>query len=115
MQVKVSSRNKIKSLIANCNFSFTVGNSNRYQFSNPQSAQRAANLLGTTVEELSRVIFGSSSGGMVTPNTPRQPFRTPSPTERGLEKEVSGSEALEGIVMGFYSEIFNVVASLVNK
>ncbi|XP_050299699.1 unconventional myosin-XVIIIa isoform X2 [Anthonomus grandis grandis] len=90
-------------------------NNNRYQFSNPQSAQRAAILLGTTVEELSRVIFGLSSGGMVTPNQPRAPFRTPSPTDKGLEREAVGIEALEGIAMGLYSEVFNCVANLINR
>lgn len=96
-------------------FLISVGNSNRYQFVNPQAAQKAANLLGTTPEELSRVIFGSASGGMVTPNAPRQPFRTPSPTDRGLERDVSGLEALEGLIIGLYSEVFNAVASMINK
>lgn len=94
---------------------FSASNSGRYQFANPQSAQRAAHLLGTTVEELSRVIFGLASGGMSTPNTPRAPFRTPSPTDRGLDRDVSGLEALEGIVIGLYAEVFNCVASLINK
>ncbi|KAH1011095.1 hypothetical protein HUJ04_000531 [Dendroctonus ponderosae] len=92
-----------------------AGNNNRYQFSSPQSAQRAATLLGTSVEELSRVIFGLSSGGMVTPNQPRAPFRTPSPTDKGLEREAVGIEAVEGIVMGLYSEVFNCVANLINR
>ncbi|XP_063927434.1 unconventional myosin-XVIIIa isoform X2 [Zophobas morio] len=88
---------------------------NRYQFANPQSAQRAAALLGTTVEELSRVIFGLSSGGMVTPNTPRAPFRTPSPIDKGLEREAVGLEAVEGMAMGLYAEVFNCIASLINR
>ncbi|XP_066148731.1 unconventional myosin-XVIIIa isoform X2 [Euwallacea fornicatus] len=98
-----------------CAGAVKAGNNNRYQFSNPQSAQRAANLLGTSVEELSRVIFGLTSGGMVTPNQPRVPFRTPSPTERGLEREAVGLEAIEGIAMGLYSELFNCVANLINR
>lgn len=91
-----------------------VKNSNRYQFANPQSAQRAATLLGTSVEELSRVIFGPSSG-MVTPNTPRAPFRTPSPIDKGPEREVVGFEAIEGMAMGLYAEVFNCIASLINR
>lgn len=87
----------------------------RYQFANPQSAQRAANLLGTTLEELSRVIFGLPSGGMVTPNAPRVPFRTPSPTDRGFEGGVVGLDALEGFLIGLYAEVFNAVAALLNK
>nr|XP_015836260.1 PREDICTED: unconventional myosin-XVIIIa [Tribolium castaneum] len=91
------------------------GNSNRYQFANPQAAQRSATLLGTSVEELSRVIFGLSSGGMVTPNTPRAPFRTPSPIDKGLEREAVGIEAIEGMAMGLYAEVFNCIASLINR
>ncbi|XP_019760217.2 unconventional myosin-XVIIIa isoform X2 [Dendroctonus ponderosae] len=98
-----------------CAGAVKAGNNNRYQFSSPQSAQRAATLLGTSVEELSRVIFGLSSGGMVTPNQPRAPFRTPSPTDKGLEREAVGIEAVEGIVMGLYSEVFNCVANLINR
>lgn len=99
------------------NFSFiSAGNLNsRYQFANPQFAQRAAHLLGTTVEELSRVIFGLPSGGMVTPNTPRAPFRTPSPTDRVFDRDVVGLEALEGFLIGLYAELFNCVTSLINR
>ncbi|XP_044737974.1 unconventional myosin-XVIIIa isoform X3 [Chrysoperla carnea] len=93
-----------------------AGSSNsRYQFANPQSAQRAAHLLGTTVEELSRIIFGLASGGMVTPSAPRVPFRTPSPTDRGFEGSVVGYDALEGFLVGLYAEVFNCVAALINK
>ncbi|CAG9770131.1 unnamed protein product [Ceutorhynchus assimilis] len=98
-----------------CAGAIKAGNSNRYQFSSPQSAQRAASLLGTTSEELSRVVFGLASGGMVTPNQPRAPFRTPSPTDKGLEREAVGIEAVEGIVMGLYSEVFNCIANLINR
>ncbi|XP_025836793.1 unconventional myosin-XVIIIa isoform X2 [Agrilus planipennis] len=87
----------------------------RYQFLNPQSAQRAAYLLGTTVEELSRLIFGLPSGSLGTPSTPRAPFRTPSPIEKGIDRDVVGLEALEGMVVGLYSELFNAVISLINR
>ncbi|KAJ4426654.1 hypothetical protein ANN_26452, partial [Periplaneta americana] len=89
--------------------------SSRWQFSNPQAAQQAAHLLGTTVEELARVLFGQSSGGMGTPSTPRAPFRTPSPTDRGLDRDVTGLEALEGMVVGLYGEVLNAIAALINR
>lgn len=92
-----------------------AGSGGRYQFAVPQAAQRAAHLLGTTVEEMSRVIFGLASGGLSTPNTPRAPFRTPSPTEKGFEKDVVGVEALEGFAVGLYAELFGCVASLINR
>jgi len=96
---------------------FVAGNSSnsRWQFSSPQAAQKAASLLGTTVEELARVLFGSSSGGMGTPSTPRAPFRTPSPTEKGLDRDVTGLEALEGMIIGLYGEVLNAVAALINR
>lgn len=89
--------------------------SSRWQFSSPQAAQQAASLLGTTVEELARVLFGHSSGGMGTPSTPRAPFRTPSPTEKGLDRDVTGLEALEGMIIGLYGEVLNAVAALINR
>lgn len=87
----------------------------RYQFANPQAAQRACTLLGTSIEELSRTIFGTSSGGMVTPNQPRGPFRTPSPTDKGFERDAQGIEAVEGFMMGLYSELFNAIVFLLNR
>ncbi|KAK9892317.1 hypothetical protein WA026_019773 [Henosepilachna vigintioctopunctata] len=88
---------------------------NRYQFANPQAAQRACTLLGTTVEELSRILFGTGSGGMVTPNAPRAPFRTPSPIDKGFDREAVGMEAIEGMLVGLYSELFNCVVHLLNR
>ncbi|KAJ8917234.1 hypothetical protein NQ315_002251 [Exocentrus adspersus] len=98
-----------------CAGAVKANNNSRYQFANPQSAQKAANLLGTSVEELSRVIFGLASGGMGTPNAPRAPFRTPSPTDKALERDAVGLEAVEGIVIGLYAEAFNCIASLINR
>lgn len=84
----------------------------RWQFARVECAEKAANLLGTTVEELSRVVFSTNGGGAGTPSTPR-PLRTPSPTEQG--KDVMGLDALEGLLVGLYSEVFHCVAALINK
>lgn len=86
----------------------------QFQFAHPVSAQRAAHLLGSTVEDLARICWSGAS----TPNsTPRAPFRTPSPTDRPLNSnsELSGYEALEGLVIGLYAEVFNCICALVNK
>ncbi|KAK2587454.1 hypothetical protein KPH14_003162 [Odynerus spinipes] len=85
----------------------------RWQFARVECAERAANLLGTTVEELSRIVFSSNGGGAGTPNTPRPALRTPSPTEQS--KDVTGLDALEGLLIGLYSEVFHCVAALINK
>lgn len=85
----------------------------RWQFARVECAEKAANLLGTTVEELSRVVFSVNGGGAGTPSTPRPALRTPSPTEQG--KDVTGLDALEGLLIGLYSEVFHCVAALINK
>ncbi|XP_070161232.1 unconventional myosin-XVIIIa isoform X1 [Polyergus mexicanus] len=85
----------------------------RWQFAKVECAEKAANLLGTTVEELSRIVFSSNGGGAGTPSTPRPALRTPSPTEQG--KDVTGLDALEGLLIGLYSEVFHCIAALINK
>ncbi|KAI4495079.1 hypothetical protein M0804_001280 [Polistes exclamans] len=85
----------------------------RWQFARVECAEKAANLLGTSVEELSRIIFSCNGGGAGTPNTPRPALRTPSPTEQS--RDVTGLDALEGLLIGLYSEVFHCVAALINK
>lgn len=112
---------------------FAVDKSQRWQFASPQAASRAAFLLGVPVEELARVLFGSgSSGSASTPQSGspssgpgtggRAAYRTPSPSpsERsvsaGLDRgEFTGVEALEGFVVGLYSEVFGAVGALINR
>ncbi|XP_064118351.1 unconventional myosin-XVIIIa-like isoform X3 [Macrobrachium nipponense] len=83
---------------------------NKFQFNKPGSAQRAATLLGTSVEELARSIFYANP---TTPST-RASFRTASPTERPAERP-EGLEALEGMAAGLYSEAFNAIVALINR
>nr|CAD7196939.1 unnamed protein product [Timema douglasi] len=84
-------------------------NTGRWQFSNPQSAQRAASLLGTTSEELSHCLFGEDN------STPRTSFPTSSPTDRLLDRDLTPLEMLEGMVVGLYGEVFNAIAALINR
>ncbi|XP_046735172.1 unconventional myosin-XVIIIa isoform X1 [Diprion similis] len=83
----------------------------RWQFARVECAERAATLLGTSVEELSRVVFSSNSSGG-TPNNSRTTMRTPSPEHT---KDITGLEALEGLLVGLYSEVFHCVAALINR
>lgn len=88
--------------------------SSRWQFNNPSAAQRAAQLLGTTSEELSQILFGQGAG---TPTAPRTPFRTPSPTgtdSKALDS-LNGMDALEGLAVGLYCEVFNAIGALINR
>ncbi|XP_064613479.1 LOW QUALITY PROTEIN: unconventional myosin-XVIIIa-like [Liolophura sinensis] len=87
------------------------GNNNKSQFARPASAQRAAALLGTSVEEMARMIFIPSMGGTLTRN---QSFRS-SPGDRSGGDNSSAVECLEGFVIGLYSDVFNAVVSLINR
>lgn len=91
-------------------------NSGKYQFSQPAAAQRAAKCLGTTVEELSHLIFTPIVP--TTTNHGRASISHPSPTDCGKSQandHSSGVDALEGFIVGLYVELFNLVGSYVNR
>ncbi|CAG5131741.1 unnamed protein product, partial [Candidula unifasciata] len=92
------------------------GGSNKAQFAKPSAAQRAAAILGTSVEELSRSIF--STGGTTTlsrtaslrvSNALDRPAYLPS------DANATALECLEGFVMGLYADVFSAVVSLINR
>jgi len=70
------------------------------QFARPQAAHKAAQCLGTTLEELNRCIFQSHA-------------TSASSIANRVKSE--GAEALEGFVCGLYQEAFNAVVHLVNR
>eukprot|EP00090_Calanus_glacialis_P009359 TRINITY_DN17730_c0_g1_i1.p1 TRINITY_DN17730_c0_g1~~TRINITY_DN17730_c0_g1_i1.p1 ORF type:complete len:2011 (+),score=520.24 TRINITY_DN17730_c0_g1_i1:123-6155(+) len=84
-----------------------VGKSNlgRAGFAKPNSAQKAAHCLGISTEDLSRAIFqGSVSSGTLNRRHKNEATAIP-----------DGLEALEGFVVGLYSEAFSVLLSLINR
>jgi len=84
-----------------------VGKSNlgRAGFAKPNSAQKAAHCLGISSEDLSRAIFqGSVSSGTLNRRHKNEATAIP-----------DGLEALEGFVVGLYSEAFSVLLSLINR
>lgn len=85
----------------------------RWQFARVECAEKAATLLGTSVEELSRLVFSMNGGGVGTPSGPRPGLRTPSPTDQS--KDFTGLDSLEALLVGLYSEVFHCVAALVNR
>ncbi|XP_057317882.1 unconventional myosin-XVIIIa isoform X3 [Microplitis mediator] len=93
--------------------------SSRWQFARAECAEKAANLLGTSVEELSRIIFSPNGDGVtaaassVGGSSSRGSLRASSPTESATN--YSGLDALEGFIVGLYTEVFHCVASLINK
>ncbi|XP_077996224.1 unconventional myosin-XVIIIa-like isoform X2 [Glandiceps talaboti] len=84
----------------------------RAQFAKPSEAQKAATLLGTTVEELARSIFHPSS--LTGTPTRTSPYRTGSPGDKG-DHAMNAMESLEGMVMGLYSEVVGAVIGLINR
>jgi myosin-18 len=87
-----------------------IGLNNKYQFARPTSAQFAAEVLGTSSEELSRVIFSANTSGQALSPAYRNEKDQTSSTN-----EMSGVEALEGFVTGLYYEAFQAIVSLINR
>lgn len=87
------------------------GNNNKGQFHRPAGATKAATLLGISVEELARQIFSSSGTATLTRN---QSMRN-SPADKQSEASTTAIEALEGFVVGLYSDVFNAIVSMINR
>lgn len=87
------------------------GNNNKGQFARPAGAQRAATLLGISPEELARNIFSSSGTATLTRNTSMRN----SPADKQSEAHTTAMEALEGFVIGLYSDVFNAIVSMINR
>ncbi|CAO2644324.1 Unconventional myosin-XVIIIa [Lemmus lemmus] len=86
----------------------------RKQFARHEWAQKAAYLLGCSLEELSSAIFKHQlKGGTLQRSTS---FRQ-GPEESGMGEgpKLSAMECLEGMASGLYSELFTLLISLVNR
>nr|XP_054586613.1 unconventional myosin-XVIIIa isoform X6 [Nothobranchius furzeri] len=86
----------------------------RKQFARHEWAQKAAYLLGCTLEELSSSIFKHQAKGTLH----RAGAIRQAPEENGTADAGSKStamECLEATASGLYSELFNVVISLINR
>ncbi|KAM6464667.1 unconventional myosin-XVIIIa isoform 4-T6 [Liasis olivaceus] len=87
----------------------------RKQFARHEWAQKAAYLLGCTLEELSSAIFKQQPKGTLQRSTS---FRQ-GPEEAALANssgpKTSALECLEALVSGLYSEVFTLLISLLNR
>lgn len=93
-----------------------AGSTSKWQFAHPIAAQRAARCLGTTVEELARAIFAQNT--QTSSNIVRSSYKSVSPTDANknlIGEEFTGVDALEGFVVGLYTELFNLIASFINR
>nr|KAF6457706.1 myosin XVIIIA [Rousettus aegyptiacus] len=86
----------------------------RKQFARHEWAQKAAYLLGCSLEELSSAIFKHQhKGGTLQRSTS---FRQgPEESSLGDGPKLSALECLEGMASGLYSELFTLIVSLVNR
>ena len=81
-------------------------NLGRAVFGKQQSAQRAAQCLGVSLDDLTRAIFqGSVSSGTLNRNRNKNEATALS----------DGLEALQGFAVGLYAEVFHVLVALINR
>uniref|UniRef100_A0A667YGT7 Myosin XVIIIAa n=1 Tax=Myripristis murdjan TaxID=586833 RepID=A0A667YGT7_9TELE len=86
----------------------------RKQFARHEWAQKAAYLLGCTLEELSSSIFKHQAKGTL----PRASSVRQASDENGTGdtgSKASAMECLEAIASGLYSELFTILISLINR
>ncbi|XP_013121636.2 unconventional myosin-XVIIIa isoform X6 [Oreochromis niloticus] len=86
----------------------------RRQFARHEWAQKAAYLLGCTLEELSSSIFKHQAKGLQHSTSFRGPPDEASQGD-GLGPKVTALECLEAMASGLYSELFTLVISLINR
>ncbi|XP_012936920.1 unconventional myosin-XVIIIa [Aplysia californica] len=92
------------------------GPTNKPQFAKPAAAQRAATLLGISVEELSKSIFTSGGSSTLNRSTSlRVSGAMDRPAYLPSDANATAQESLEGFVIGLYSDVFNAVVSLINR
>ncbi|XP_073902609.1 unconventional myosin-XVIIIa isoform X10 [Castor canadensis] len=88
----------------------------RKQFARHEWAQKAAYLLGCSLEELSSAIFKHQhKGSTLQRSTSFRQGPEESSLGEGTGPKLSALECLEGMASGLYSELFTLLVSLVNR
>ncbi|OPJ78607.1 unconventional myosin-XVIIIa isoform C [Patagioenas fasciata monilis] len=88
----------------------------RKQFARHEWAQKAAYLLGCSLEELSSATFKHQPKGTLQRSTSfRQGPDDPPLGEGGTGPKLTALECLEGMAAGLYSELFTLLISLLNR
>ncbi|KAF1573131.1 Unconventional myosin-XVIIIa, partial [Eudyptes moseleyi] len=88
----------------------------RKQFARHEWAQKAAYLLGCSLEELSSSIFKHQPKGTLQRSTSfRQGPDEPPLGDGGTGPKLTALECLEGMVASLYSELFTLLISLLNR
>ncbi|XP_041279100.1 unconventional myosin-XVIIIa isoform X10 [Onychostruthus taczanowskii] len=88
----------------------------RKQFARHEWAQKAAYLLGCSLEELSSAIFKHQPKGSLQRSTSFRQGPDESPLgDSGTGPKLTALECLEGMAAGLYSELFTLLISLLNR
>ncbi|XP_059389065.1 unconventional myosin-XVIIIa-like isoform X2 [Carassius carassius] len=87
----------------------------RKQFARHEWAQKAAYLLGCTLEELSSAIFKHQPKGSIQRSTSFRQGPDDVGTGDNSAPKITALECLEAMAAGLYSELFTLVISLVNR
>uniref|UniRef100_A0A8D2M6S8 Myosin motor domain-containing protein n=1 Tax=Zonotrichia albicollis TaxID=44394 RepID=A0A8D2M6S8_ZONAL len=86
------------------------------QFARHEWAQKAAYLLGCSLEELSSAIFKHQPKGTLQRSTSFRQGPDESPLgDSGTGPKLTALECLEGMAAGLYSELFTLLISLLNR
>ncbi|XP_071431263.1 unconventional myosin-XVIIIa isoform X4 [Pithys albifrons albifrons] len=92
------------------------GAAGRKQFARHEWAQKAAYLLGCSLEELSSAIFKHHPKGTLQRSTSFRQGPDESPLgDSGTGPKLTALECLEGMAAGLYSELFTLLISLLNR
>ncbi|KAI1903664.1 hypothetical protein AGOR_G00029530 [Albula goreensis] len=87
----------------------------RKQFARHEWAQKAAYLLGCTLEELSSSIFKHQPKGALQKSTSFRQGSDDSGAGDGSGSKITALECLEAIAASLYSEVFTLLISLINR
>nr|XP_060612666.1 unconventional myosin-XVIIIa [Anolis sagrei ordinatus] len=87
----------------------------RKQFARHEWAQKAAYLLGCTLEELSSAIFKHQPKGTLQRSTSFRQGPEETAMADGSGPKASALECLEALACGLYSELFTLLISLLNR
>ncbi|XP_072495925.1 unconventional myosin-XVIIIa isoform X5 [Notamacropus eugenii] len=87
----------------------------RKQFARHEWAQKAAYLLGCSLEELSSAIFKHQPKGTLQRSTSFRQGPEENSSGDATGSKLSALECMEGMASGLYSELFTLLVSLVNR
>ena len=103
-----------------------IGNENKPRFKNPAGVQRAAAVLGISVDEITELVLSPPMVSQIVIRAPRRknPSRLSSQSSETSSSSVQSMDnqrlrqctaALEGLAMGLYQQAFGIMIYLINR